>query len=330
MATLAVVTANSQSGLSFIEYLVSKENSGLKQGKFKIRGIVRDASKIDTVKQTMSKHLASNESADSFIEFTSGVDAKDIPSVEAALKGSDLAFLVTPLADDRGTLERNMIQAAYNAGVQHVVLVTSWTSSLDDEVFKDEFLRSEQLAEKLFGSNAVVLRPGYFFTNFLTAAATISKQNAFYLPARSHKLGLIHPDDIGSVGAEVSRQIVLSPSFNSSLTGKVNSAPTGSAKIINVIGPEALTAAEVATIFSDVLQREIKFVDVSIDQMTAGLKSNNAPQSLIHFLVVLWEKIHEGGDIHMAADGETARILGKASNFKDWVIENKDKFASKN
>jgi len=68
-----------------------------------------------------------------------GVDACKPETLATSFEGVDVAVIVTPLDYSRGMsddaqLTINMVNAAYEAGVSHVVYVGSWTVNAPDGV----------------------------------------------------------------------------------------------------------------------------------------------------------------------------------------------------
>jgi uncharacterized protein YbjT (DUF2867 family) len=101
------------------------------------------------------------------------------------------------------------------------------------------------------GANVVHLRPGYFMENFLTQVEAIQHDCVVRFPYPSdHDIPWISTDDIGDVAA----QYLIARHWAGQWTR-------------NLMGPENLTLLETTRILSQVLDRSIDYVRVSIESL---------------------------------------------------------------
>ena len=107
------------------------------------------------------------------------------------------------------------------------------------------------------GFNATVLRPAYFMNNDLTIKDVVLGYGVYPMPIGGKGLAMIDARDIGEIAAiELIRR----------------EQATGSLPLerINLVGPDTLTGADVAAIWSEVLGRTIAYGGDD----TAGFEQN--------------------------------------------------------
>ena len=164
-----------------------------------------------------------------------------------ALDGVEKALLLTAASPDQVQQERNFIGAAKRAGVHYVVKFSAYGAGLQAPHF---FGRQHGEGERRLEDSGLpftMLRPNGFFQNFLGNAASIQARSAFHAPAGEMKFSAVDARDIAAVAAHV-------------LTEDGHQWQR-----YTITGPEALSHAEIAERFSQVLGRTIQYVDVPED-----------------------------------------------------------------
>jgi len=168
-------------------------------------------------------------------------------TLEAALDGVEKALLLTAVLPEAPQLERNFIRAAKRAGVRYVVKFSVYGASLQAPFF---FGRQHGEGERELEDSGLpftMLRPNGFFQNFLGNAANIQARSALHAPAGEMKFSAVDVRDIAAVAAHVLTE------------------PGHEWQRYTITGPEALSHAEIAERFSQVLGRAIRFVDMPED-----------------------------------------------------------------
>jgi uncharacterized protein YbjT (DUF2867 family) len=165
-------------------------------------------------------------------------------TLDAALDGVEKALLLTASSPDALQQEKNFIRAARRAGLRHVVKFSAYGAGLRaPHYFGRQHGEAERALEES-GLPFTVLRPNGFFQNFLGSAAGIRERGAFHAPAGDMKFSAVDVRDIAAVAAHVLTE------------------PGHQWQRYTITGPEALSHAEIAERFSQVLGRTIRFVDV--------------------------------------------------------------------
>ena len=137
--------------------------------------------------------------------------------------------------------ELNVIHGAVCAGVGHIVEVTS-DASADSHIARrrgQAAIETELIAS---GLDYTLLRNNAYIQNFLMLAPLIAKTSSFALSTGDGRIGMIDARDVGAVAAEIA------------------AAPESHAgKTYWPTGPESLSDADAALMFSRVLARPIRF-----------------------------------------------------------------------
>lgn len=294
--TVGVITASSTSGAACVQALLSKHS------KTKIRAIFRTEAKAAMLPEC--DRMQPN------LKIVTGVDASAPETLVKALSGCTVAFLVTPWDPSRGiaddaTLVTNMISAAAEAGVRHVVFCGSWTVNQPEKVsgLARRFLPAEELLktlEKDRGMTWTSLRGGFFYNNFRDLLGSLKTSDEvkfvdFCVPANDAR-------DIGRVAAAVASK------GGRGFEGKV----------FEISGPERLWMGDVANVFGCVLGRDIKFVKVPAEECLSGFPD---------FLKQGFEYLAEAGEKAVPLSNDVEMITGQpAVSLAHWVAEHQGDF----
>jgi uncharacterized protein YbjT (DUF2867 family) len=89
-------------------------------------------------------------------------------------------------------------------------------------------------------------------------------------------------------------------------------------QVYDVTGPRALTFAEAAAEIGTALDREVGYVQVSVEEYAAGARAEGVPDDIVELLVYLFGTVLDGRNVH-PADG-VQRALGRpARDFYDFA-----------
>lgn len=304
---VAVLTASSSSGSACVSDLLKREKGP------SIRAVFRSEAKAEVLRREHGE--------DDRLEIVCGVDAYDEGSVESALRGCDVAFIVTPedrsrgMADD-AELTKNIIRAAVRADVQHVILGSSWTVRVSKEVrtIAARFQSSEELLEELRDSHKglkwTILRGGFFHGNYAMFVKSVQKTSDsnvddggggvirfadFHVPSND-------PYDIGRVAAAVAAVGGVGHEY----------------RTYEITGPCINSLADVADILSEVLSRPIDFINTPLNECTQGLPP---------FLQELFAYLCSHGDTAAPFSDDVLKVTGSSPvSLKDWIKLNRKLF----
>ncbi|MEO6600154.1 MAG: NmrA/HSCARG family protein, partial [Polyangiaceae bacterium] len=173
-------------------------------------------------------------------------DLLDVDSLRAALAGVSTLFLLNAVVPDEFTQALMALNLAREAGVKQIVYLSVIHSDLYVNVphFAGKF-GVERMIERM-GLNATILRPAYFLNNDLTIKDVVLKSGVYPMPIGSKGLAMIDARDIGEIAAI-------------ELLRRERATGPGSIERINLVGPDTLTGADIAAIWSQVLKRPIAY-----------------------------------------------------------------------
>jgi uncharacterized protein YbjT (DUF2867 family) len=238
--------------------------------------------------------------------FPEGVEAVEgdfaqSASVKSALTGASSLFLVSRLGPDADILE-----AARQAGVEHVVLVSSITARTHPHLGPArENLAVERLL-KDSGMAWTILRPTQFASNTLMWAPSIRAHEVVHAPYADTALPTIHPADIASVA-------------RAALT-----EPGHQGRTYALTGPEPVTPRQQIAAIATALGRDVPFAEISRHRAHAQLAPLFGPEAADAVLDVT------GGDVNaelLTVHDTVSRVTGTpARTYRQWAAENADAF----
>lgn len=272
--TILVTGATGRVGRQVVQQLVTRGAN--------VRVLVRDPSKADFP---------------SSVEIVKG-DLLDIDSLRSAFKGVSTLFLLNAVAGDEFTQALITLNIARESGVDRLVYLSVLHS--DRFVNVPHFavkLGAERMIEQM-GFSATILRPSYFIDNEHMVKDVIFQHGVYPMPVGGKGVAMVDARDIAEVAAiELIRR--------QQAPGKL---PIDT---INLVGPDTLTGADVAAIWSEVLGRPVVYGG---DDPT-GFEQNLAtfmPKWMAYEMRLMAERYVSDGMIPEAGDVERlTNILGR-------------------
>lgn len=220
--TIIVTGATGTIGRQVVEQLVKRGAD--------VRALVRDPSKAN---------------------FPTGVDVVqgdllDVDSLRSAFSGASTLFLLNAVVPDEYTQALIGLNVAREAGIERIVYLSVIHSDLYVNVphFAGKF-GVERMIERM-GLNATILRPAYFMGNDLTIKDVVTGYGIYPMPIGSKGLAMVDTRDIAEIAA-----IELIRRERSTIPLPLDR--------INLVGPDTLTGADVAAIWTEVLGRPIAY-----------------------------------------------------------------------
>lgn len=283
--TILVTGATGTVGRSVVEQLVKRGAD--------VRALVRDPAKAN---------------------FPAGVtavkgDLLNVDSLRSAFSGVSTLFLLNAVVPDEFTQALIALNLAREAGVERLVYLSVIHSEVYVNVphFAGKF-GVERMIEQM-GFKATILRPAYFMNNELTIKDIVTSYGIYPMPIGSKGLAMIDARDIGEIAAI-------------ELVRRETSATPLPLLRINLVGPDTLTGAKAAAIWSDVLGRTIAYPGDD----TAGFETNLRqfmPSWMAFDMRLMSERFLKDGMIPEAGDVErlTALLGRPLRSYRDFVAE---------
>jgi len=272
--TILVTGATGRVGRQVVHQLVNRGAD--------VRALVRDPSKADF---PASVNLVQG-------------DMLDLESLRRAFAGVRTLFLLNAVAGDEFTQALIALNVARESGVERVV----YLSVMHAERFVNvpHFAvksGAERMIEQM-GFSATILRPAYFMDNEHMAKDVIVNHGVYPMPIGSKGIAMVDTRDIAEVAAiELIRR--------DTAQGKLP------IETINLVGPDTLTGAELASIWSQTLGRPVVYGG---DDPT-GFENNAAsflPKWMAYEMRLMAERYVSDGMVPQAGDVERlTRILGR-------------------
>ncbi|MER7005441.1 NAD(P)H-binding protein [Dactylosporangium sp. NPDC000555] len=234
--------------------------------------------------------------------FPEGVEAVEgdlarAVSLKPALDGVHSLFLVSRVGADA-----EILKAARQAGVEHVVLVSSITVQTHPHLGPaGENLAVEHLL-KGSGMMWTILRPTQFASNALWWAGAIREHETVRVPYADIGLPTIHPADIASVA-----RVALTEAGHRERTYALT-------------GPEPITARQQVGAIAAVLGRDVPFVEISRKEAHRRMAAFLGDEAADAVLDVT------GGDVNdelLKVRDTVFQVTGApARPFRQWASEN--------
>lgn len=220
--TILVTGATGNVGRNVVEQLVKRSAD--------VRALVRDPSRA---------HFAAT------VEVVQG-DLLDVDTLRSAMSGVSTLFLLNGVVADEYTQALIALNVAREAGIGRIVYLSVIHSDIYVNVphFAGKF-GVEKMIEQM-GMSATILRPAYYMDNEITIKDVVTGYGIYPMPIGDKGLAMIDARDVGEIAAI-------------ELIRREQSAMPLPIDRINLVGPDTLTGASAAAIWSDVLGRTIAF-----------------------------------------------------------------------
>jgi uncharacterized protein YbjT (DUF2867 family) len=223
-------------------------------------------------------------------------------TLDAALAGIERALLLSAVDERLVEREARFVERARKAGVRHLVKFSGiGAHPAASFTFGRQHGQSERVIQDS-GLPFTFIQPNFFMQNLLWSADTIKARGELY-----GSLGVtpVSHVDAGDIAA------VIAASLSEPIDRHAGS-------IHLVTGPEAVTFAHVAEALSRVLERTVRYVDLTDEQLKAGLVASGQREWQATALVELNVYARRG---HASVVTDTVeRITGRAaSTLPQWV-----------
>ena len=236
-------------------------------------------------------------------QFPAGVtavrgDLADLESVRAALEGVSTLFLLVPNVADELTQAMLTLTAAREAGVKGIV----YLSVLKGEAYADvPHFAGKHTVERMIEAldlPATILRPAYFIQNDVRLKDPLMKFGAYGMPIGGKGVSMVDIRDIGEAAAiELLRR---------------ERAPAPLRReTYALVGPDSLTGASIAAIWSEALGRTISYGGDDLVTMESRLKAT-MPAWLALDLRLMIGRYQSDGAVATADDiARLTKLLGR-------------------
>jgi uncharacterized protein YbjT (DUF2867 family) len=236
-------------------------------------------------------------------------DLMDPDSLRGAFAGVSSLFLLNAVVPDEFTQALIALNLAREAGVDRLVYLSV--------IHSDRFVNVPHFAGKFgvermieqMGFNATILRPAYFMNNELTIKDAVQAYGVYPMPIGGKGLAMIDARDIGEIAAI-------------QLIRRDDAGAPQPLERINLVGPDTLTGADAAAIWSEVLGRPIAYAGDDTAAFEQNLRQF-MPSWMAYDMRLMSERFLSDGMIPEAGDVErlTAMLGRPLRSYRDYIAE---------
>jgi NAD(P)H dehydrogenase (quinone) len=230
-------------------------------------------------------------------------DFENPAGLAPAFKGID-KLLIIPTSDlrpgARKTQHRAAIKAAAEAGVRHIVYISTVGAKPGPDLFDAHFFTEIALFDS--GKAWTVIRMSLYADNLLGSLPQAIKSGTYPAPA-SAPTAYVSRDDVAAVAAGV-----MATADHEGVT-------------YFATGPRAVTPADIASATTRVASKPISWVPITNDQLRQWLAASGLPDVVVRAYVDIQEAAQAGAfDL---VSGDTARFAGRPAEPLDAFLSRK-------
>ncbi|MDQ0010886.1 uncharacterized protein YbjT (DUF2867 family) [Luteibacter jiangsuensis] len=236
-------------------------------------------------------------------------DLLDVDSLRAAFSGVSTLFLLNAVTADEYTQALIALNIARESGIERIVYLSVIHSDVYVNVphFAGKY-GVERMIEDM-GLHATILRPAYFINNDLSIKDVVTGYGVYPMPIGSKGLAMVDTRDVGEIVAI-------------ELLRREQAAEPLPLNRINVVGPDTLTGADVAAIWTDVLGRPVAYLGEDMDGFEKSLRQY-MPSWMAFDMRLMGERFVTEGMVPEAGDVERlVALLGRPlHSYRGFVAE---------
>lgn len=221
-------------------------------------------------------------------------DLRDERILEAALAGTTRLFLLSDNEPGFGKLQIQVVRAAEQLGVTHVVKLSALgASSHSNSTIAREHWEVERALQGT-PMKWTILRPHAFMQNWLgEVAESVRVEGAIYSPLADGRVPFIDTRDIAAVATETLLR-----------------AGAYARQKYFLTGGEAVGYADLAEALSDATGKSVTYRPISMDEARARMEARGVPAAGVEALLAIAAYQRSGGATATVSD-KVERILGR-------------------
>ena len=196
--------------------------------------------------------------------------------------------------------DQRLVAAARLASVERIVKLSVLSVGNDATDPITTLHRTGEEAIRNSGINWTFLRPTGFMSNALNWAPMITTDQVIYAPFAAGRAAIVDPTDIAAVAAAC-------------LTEDGHNQ-----HVYELTGPDPLTPADQVAILSQVLNRDLRYVETDPADTLAQMTSYGMPEKLAYGIVEMFRSTLEAYNSKLTADITTVTSQ-PAHSFTDWA-----------
>jgi len=236
-------------------------------------------------------------------------DMTDVESLRAALARTRTLFLLNAVTPDEVTQALITLNLAREAGIERIVYFSVLHSDLYTNVphFTGKYT-VERMIEQ-FDLAATILRPAYFMQNDLGMKPALTQHGAYVMPVGGIGLSMVDTRDLAEVAAL-------------ELLRRDAAADPLPRETIDLGGPDVLTGADLARIWSVALGKPVGYAGDDLSAFEARFKAF-MPGWMVYDMRQMLGRFQQDGLIAKPADlDRVTMLLGRPlRSYRDFAAE---------
>lgn len=234
-------------------------------------------------------------------------DLKDPASLPDALEDISSVYVASPASPHLAEHEANLVRAAAQAGIAHVVKLSVIGVARDTPIAFGRLHFEAEQAIVASGVRWTMIRPNGFMQNTLGWARMLA-DGTVYGPAMEARWSVVDARDIAAVAVAVLQE------------------PDGHAgETYTVTGPEACSRREQVAVLGEVLGRDISVREVSIAQAQQSMRSAGWPEWNVQGMTEMLELSSD--ELAQAVSPVVPGITGRAARtFREFARDHLEAF----
>ena len=235
-----------------------------------------------------------------------------LTDMRAAMQGVQRAYQCAPTAPNGLHFNAVFTAAAYEAGLEHVVTMSQWLSSVDHPSL---FTREVHVSDILIGMRSemtvTTVNPGWFADNYLMVLDMAAHLGMFTMPLGDGDIPKNAPPSNGDIASVVAAALA-DPADHAGRTYR----PTG---------PELLSPNDLAAAMSRALGRPVRYVDISERMMVkalTALRPANFSVAMLTQLAIYAEEYRRGAFAVGAPTDHVERVGGREPEPFERIVRN--------
>lgn len=225
----------------------------------------------------------------------------DIDDLRRAMQGIQRAYHCAPTAPNGLLFGAAFAAAAFEAKLEHVVVLGQWLSSTaHPSLFTRESWLNEALMAHLPGTTTTFVRPGWFAENYFMVLEPAAQLGILPMPLGSGDEALDAPPSARDIAA-VNVAALLDPATHAGQTYR----PTG---------PELLTPRQIADQIAQALGRPVRYMRISermFLKALAAMRPLNYSEPLVAQLQIYTEEYRRGTFAISAPTNAVEHVAGR-------------------
>ncbi|MDR7071519.1 SDR family oxidoreductase [Fictibacillus barbaricus] len=265
----------------------------LTENGHKVRAAIRPASRTEELQAFGAELVSAN--------------LEDQTSLVNAMNGIEKVYFATPFVPNMVELSMNIIKAAKESEVKHLVKISGAGADLE-AITMAKWHRAIEKEMEQSGIAYTFLRPNSFMQNVVNFSShTIKDHGAFYAPIGDGQVAMIDARNVAKIAFHVLTE-----------EGHEN-------KAYYLSGPEAISFQKMAEILSDVTGKSIRYVDVPAESARQSMLDAGMPVETTDALLELYH-INKLGYTAEVSDSIEMITGQKAVTFESFANDYKSAF----